>query len=59
MQRLNKGDCRPEYAGMFTQILYCIERIGTNCSNIAEASAETPDLSRYFIEENMGPEEEE
>lgn len=59
MQRLNKGNCRPEYAGMFTQILYCIERIGTNCSNIAEASAETPDLSRYFIEENMGSEEEE
>lgn len=40
MKRLKKGKCSPEFTFSFTEILYGMERISNNCTNIADAVME-------------------
>jgi phosphate:Na+ symporter len=37
MQRLHKGECNPEYTSFYTVVMHNIERIGNECTNIAQA----------------------
>jgi phosphate:Na+ symporter len=59
VRRLNKGECKPEFTGALTQIMYNLERIGNSCGNIVETSSEEPELSRYFTEDGAEKDEEE
>ena len=36
VKRMKKNDCKPELTGAFSGVLMNLDRIGTNCTNIAE-----------------------
>lgn len=40
VKRLKKGKCSPEFTFAFTEIMYGMERISNNCTNIADAVME-------------------
>ena len=36
MERIKKGQCAPEFTMVFSNVLHCLDRMGNNCTSIAE-----------------------
>lgn len=36
MERIKKGKCAPEFTMVFSNVLHCLDRMGNNCTSIAE-----------------------
>ncbi len=36
MERIKKGKCDPEFTIVFSNVLHCLDRMGNNCTSIAE-----------------------
>lgn len=50
MQRVNKGKCKKSLSRPYIKMLYCIDRMGTGCVNLAEVAQSQIDFA-YFIGE--------
>ncbi len=50
MQRVNKGKCKKSLSQPYIKMLYCIDRMGNSCVNLAEAAQNQIDFA-YFIGE--------
>lgn len=48
MQRVNKGKCKKDLSTPYMKILYCIDRMGNSCINLAEVALNQMDFT-YFL----------
>ena len=53
MSRVASGICSLNLTMPFSQVLYCIDRIGNSCVNITEAISGQIDFSYFMIEKNQ------
>ncbi len=52
MQRVNKGKCKKDLSAPYMKILYCIDRMGNSCINLAEAALNQMDFNYFFTDTN-------
>ncbi len=52
MQRVNKGKCKKSLSQPYIKILYCIDRMGNSCVNLAEVAQNQMNFA-YFIGEGI------
>ncbi len=52
MQRVNKGKCKKDLSTPYMKILYCIDRMGNSCINLAEAALNQMDFNYFFADTN-------
>ncbi len=50
MQRVNKGKCKKSLSPQYIKILYCIDRMGNSCVNLAEVALNQMNFT-YFLGE--------